>query len=164
MHYPTHEDWELNSFLFPHIFSWSHCVGVEVFSLKKQVADSFSDSVTSKALGLPYLEMKNTQEKHRGHLLQPCKYLAYINPCPHCWSHCLPSKCYYISDLNCKIRWEWNISYFGLTQHLEPRDPSSRATKTQTMSWMLPLGTWFIAAALTQADAEDTQYETRWQL
>lgn len=164
MHYLTHEDWEFNSFLFPYIFSWSCCIGVEVFSLKKQVAESFSDSVTCKALRLPYLEIKNTQERHRNHLLWLCKYLAYINPSSHCWFHRLPSKCSYIfSDLNCKIFWEWNISYFGLTQHLVPRGSSPRATKTQITSWMLLLGIWFIAAVLVQADAEDTQSKTRWQ-
>lgn len=83
-----------------------------VFS-EKRAAASFSDSVTCKALGLPYLEIKNTQEKHRSHLLWLCKYLAYINVSPHCWFHCLPSKCYYVfSDLNSKIL--WRVEHFLL--------------------------------------------------
>lgn len=162
LHYPAHENWELNSFLFLHIFSWTHCMGE---ATEKQVIESFSDSVTCKALGLPYLEIKNPQEKHRSHLLWLCKYLAYINLNPHCWLNCLPSKCYDVfSDLNCKILGEWNISYFGLTEHLVPRGPSPRATKTQIASWTLLLGTWFIAVVLIQAGAEDTQSKTRWQL
>lgn len=132
---------------------------------EKCLAESFSDSVTCKALGLPYLEMRNTQEKQRNHLLWLCKYLAYINPGSHCWFHCLSSKCYYIFwDSNCKTPWEWNISYFGLIEHLVPLGPRPRATRTRLTSWVLLLGTWFIAVVPIQADAEDTQSKIRWQL